>query len=200
MPPEGGTRPGILPGCPSLGRGNREAEVGCEPRTFRPRPVSPSLGLIRWAQSPSFRQPYVLLEPKLHCFREIHSFAYQFGFCETLTWNPAESPVCDVFRQLNVLHQAASCSSCYDIRDIAIHVAENSSTAHDRFRPSWGSSGRRSPRVSVNLMFYLNPNCTHFDKPTHLQIDFVFARDSPGTQLNLPFVVSPAVEEFSASL
>ncbi|KAG5446305.1 hypothetical protein CSKR_113497 [Clonorchis sinensis] len=24
--------------------------------------------------------------------------------------------------QLNVLHQAASCSSCYDIRDIAIHV------------------------------------------------------------------------------
>ncbi|KAG5450275.1 hypothetical protein CSKR_103122 [Clonorchis sinensis] len=57
-----------------------------------------------------------------------------------------------------MLHQAASCSSCYDIRDIAIHVytycttrkvAENSSTAHDRFRPSWGSSGRRSARVSV---------------------------------------------------
>ncbi|KER24667.1 hypothetical protein T265_07715 [Opisthorchis viverrini] len=53
------------------------------------------------------------------------------------------------FRQLNVLHQAASCVSCYDIRNIAIHVysyctthevAENSSTAHDdRFRPSWGS-------------------------------------------------------------
>ncbi|KER30578.1 hypothetical protein T265_13161, partial [Opisthorchis viverrini] len=38
-------------------------------------------------------------------------------------------------------------------------VAENSSTAHDRFRPSWGSSGRRSPRVCVNLMFYLNSNC-----------------------------------------
>ncbi|KAG5448296.1 hypothetical protein CSKR_110455, partial [Clonorchis sinensis] len=69
-------------------------------------------------------------------------------------------PFFDVFRQLNVLHQAASCSSCYDIRDIAIHVAENSSTTHDRFRPSWGSSGRRSPRVSVNLMFYLNPNWT----------------------------------------
>ncbi|KAG5445639.1 hypothetical protein CSKR_104830, partial [Clonorchis sinensis] len=46
----------------------------------------------------------------------------QFGFCERLTWNPAESPVCDVFRQLNVLHQAASCSSCYDIRDIVIHA------------------------------------------------------------------------------
>ncbi|KER31081.1 hypothetical protein T265_02642 [Opisthorchis viverrini] len=35
-------------------------------------------------------------------------------------------------------------------------VSENSSTAHDRFRPFWGSSGRRSPRISVNLMFYLN--------------------------------------------
>ncbi|KAG5445461.1 hypothetical protein CSKR_103727 [Clonorchis sinensis] len=42
-------------------------------------------------------------------------------FCERLTWNPAESLACDVLRQLNVLHQAASCSSCYDIRDIAIH-------------------------------------------------------------------------------
>ncbi|KAG5450054.1 hypothetical protein CSKR_103288 [Clonorchis sinensis] len=68
-----------------------------------------------------------------------------------------------------------------------MHVAENSSTAHDRFRPSWGSSGRRSPRVSVNLMFYLNPNWTVFEKYTHLHINLVFARDSPGTQLNLPF-------------
>ncbi|KAG5453326.1 hypothetical protein CSKR_104399, partial [Clonorchis sinensis] len=34
-------------------------------------------------------------------------------------------------------------------------VAESSSTAHDRFLPSWGSSGRSSPPVSVNLMFYL---------------------------------------------
>ncbi|KAG5454737.1 hypothetical protein CSKR_114342 [Clonorchis sinensis] len=46
----------------------------------------------------------------------------QICFCERLAWNPAESLVCDVFRQLNVLHQSASCSSCYDIRDIAIHV------------------------------------------------------------------------------
>ncbi|KAG5452616.1 hypothetical protein CSKR_100444, partial [Clonorchis sinensis] len=60
--------------------------------------------------------------------------------CEILTWNPAASPVCDVSRQLNVLHQAVSCSSCYDIRDIAIHVAETSPTTHDRFHPSWGSS------------------------------------------------------------
>ncbi|KER27590.1 LOW QUALITY PROTEIN: hypothetical protein T265_13764 [Opisthorchis viverrini] len=51
-------------------------------------------------------------------------------------------------------------------------VAENSSTAHDRFRPSWGSSGRHSSRVSVNLMIYVNPNWTVFEKYTHLQINY----------------------------
>ncbi|KAG5441571.1 hypothetical protein CSKR_111421 [Clonorchis sinensis] len=74
------------------------------------------------------------------------------------------------------------CSSCYDIRDIAIHVhtqctthkvAENYSTAHDRFWPSWSSSGRCSPRVSVNLMFYLKLNWTDFDKHTHFRINLV---------------------------
>ncbi|KER19918.1 hypothetical protein T265_11422 [Opisthorchis viverrini] len=48
-------------------------------------------------------------------------------------------------------------------------VVENSSTAHDQFHPSWGSSGRRSPRVSVNLMLYLKPNCTKLGKYTHLR-------------------------------
>ncbi|KAG5450571.1 hypothetical protein CSKR_101735 [Clonorchis sinensis] len=105
--------------------------------------------------------------------REIHSFANQFGFCERLTWNPTEFPIFDASRQLNMLYQAASCSSCYDIRDIAIHVAEDSSAAHDRFRPSWGSSGRRSLRVSVNLMFCVHPNLTDCDKYTHLQINLV---------------------------
>ncbi|KAG5454532.1 hypothetical protein CSKR_104886 [Clonorchis sinensis] len=51
----------------------------------------------------------------------------------------------------------------------AHQIAENSSTAHDRLRPSWGSSGTCSPRVSVNLMFYLNPNWTDFEKYTNLQ-------------------------------
>ncbi|KAG5447289.1 Heat shock cognate 71 kDa protein [Clonorchis sinensis] len=37
MPPEGSTRAEVLPGCPSLDRGSREAEVGFEPRTFRSR-------------------------------------------------------------------------------------------------------------------------------------------------------------------
>ncbi|KAG5448032.1 hypothetical protein CSKR_106597 [Clonorchis sinensis] len=58
-------------------------------------------------------------------------------------------------------------------------VAENSLTAHDRFRPSWGSSGRRSPRVFVNLMFYLNPNWTEFENYTNLQINLVFRETHP---------------------
>ncbi|KAG5453516.1 hypothetical protein CSKR_112261 [Clonorchis sinensis] len=51
--------------------------------------------------------------------QEIPSSANQFGFCERLTWNPAESLVCDDFRQLNVLHQAASCSSWWKLGDCA---------------------------------------------------------------------------------
>ncbi|GAA56038.1 homeobox protein SMOX-3 [Clonorchis sinensis] len=41
-----------------------------------------------------------------------------------------------------------------------------------------GVTGRRSPRVSVNLMFYLNPNWTDFEKYTNLQINLVFTGDS----------------------
>ncbi|KER22284.1 hypothetical protein T265_14888, partial [Opisthorchis viverrini] len=48
-------------------------------------------------------------------------------------------------------------------------VVEISSTAHDRFHPSWGASSRRSPQVSFNLMFYLKPNCMKLEKYTHLQ-------------------------------
>ncbi|KER30240.1 hypothetical protein T265_03295 [Opisthorchis viverrini] len=57
-----------------------------------------------------------------------------------------------------------------DDNRFGVSVAENSSTAHDWFRPSWGSSGRRSPRVSVNLMFYLNLNWTVFERYTLLRI------------------------------
>ncbi|KAG5441027.1 hypothetical protein CSKR_101255 [Clonorchis sinensis] len=53
-------------------------------------------------------------------------------------------------------------------------VAEKSSTAHHRFRPSWGSSGRHSARVSINLMFYLKSDCTNLAKYTHLQTNLVF--------------------------
>ncbi|KER33519.1 hypothetical protein T265_00633 [Opisthorchis viverrini] len=40
-------------------------------------------------------------------------------------------------------------------RETTHKPTENSSTAHYRFRPSWGSSGGRSSRVSFNLVLYL---------------------------------------------
>ncbi|KAG5449651.1 hypothetical protein CSKR_104117 [Clonorchis sinensis] len=58
-------------------------------------------------------------------------------------------------------------------------VAENSSTAHDRFHSAWGSSGRRSSRVPVNLMFYLKPNCTNLVNYTQLQTNFVLRETHP---------------------
>ncbi|KER29696.1 LOW QUALITY PROTEIN: hypothetical protein T265_13309 [Opisthorchis viverrini] len=64
------------------------------------------------------------------------------------------------------------------IKETTHRVAEISSKVHDWFRPSWSSSGRRSPRVSINLMFCLNPAWTVFEKYTHLQISSVFTRDS----------------------
>ncbi|KER24210.1 hypothetical protein T265_08057 [Opisthorchis viverrini] len=72
--------------------------------------------------SPSFRQPRILLETKLHEISEYTLICKLIWFFERLTWNPAESLVYDVLRQLNVLHQAASCFSRYDIRYIAIHI------------------------------------------------------------------------------
>ncbi|KER29254.1 LOW QUALITY PROTEIN: hypothetical protein T265_13411 [Opisthorchis viverrini] len=54
---------------------------------------------------------------------EIHSLICKLIWSfERLIWNPAESLVCGVLRQLNVLHQAASCFSRYDIRDIAMNL------------------------------------------------------------------------------
>ncbi|KER20379.1 hypothetical protein T265_15326, partial [Opisthorchis viverrini] len=57
----------------------------------------------------------------------------------------------------------ASCSQQSLIKETTNKAAENASTAHNRFRPSSGSSGRRSPRLSGNLIFYLNQNWTVFE-------------------------------------
>ncbi|KAG5452134.1 hypothetical protein CSKR_112549 [Clonorchis sinensis] len=47
----------------------------------------------------------------------------QIWLCERFIRNPAGSLVCDVSRQLNVLHQTPSCLIWHDIRGIAIHVS-----------------------------------------------------------------------------
>ncbi|KER25714.1 hypothetical protein T265_06887 [Opisthorchis viverrini] len=50
----------------------------------------------------------------------------QIWFFGRLIWNSAESLVCGVFKQMSVLHQATSCFSCYDIREIVIHLVHYS--------------------------------------------------------------------------
>ncbi|KAG5452611.1 hypothetical protein CSKR_100448 [Clonorchis sinensis] len=65
----------------------------------------------------------------------------------------------------------AGLKSHWSAHTTSANVVENSS--YDQFGSSWGSSGRRSPRVSVKLMFYLNPNWTDFDKYTHSQTNLV---------------------------
>ncbi|GAA52079.1 hypothetical protein CLF_107310 [Clonorchis sinensis] len=46
------------------------------------------------------------------------------------------------------------------------------------FNPLWAdSSSRDSPPVSLNLMLYLNPNCTKLVKYTHMHTNLIFLRD-----------------------
>ncbi|KAG5454393.1 hypothetical protein CSKR_107224 [Clonorchis sinensis] len=121
-----------------------------------------------------------------------------------LTCNPPDSLSPDLLRQLNVLRQAASCFTSYNIPNIAIHSIDvgnhlkrnpaqslvydvlkqlnmphqaASRFTHDRFRPFWGSSDRRSPRVSINLMFYLNPDESQKERdlpPPHASVGTIF--------------------------
>ncbi|KER32763.1 hypothetical protein T265_12751, partial [Opisthorchis viverrini] len=49
-----------------------------------------------------------------------------------------------------------------------LNVSENFSIVRDRFNYSWGSSDKRILQVSINLLYYLNPNCTKHDSYTHL--------------------------------
>ncbi|KER21211.1 hypothetical protein T265_10419 [Opisthorchis viverrini] len=70
--------------------------------------------------------------------------------------------------------------------------ADNSSIAHDRFCPSWISSG------SVNQRFDLNPNCTEFDSYPHLHTDLVLKGNSPACFLDANYPFSPRVNICSA--
>ncbi|KER28564.1 hypothetical protein T265_04611 [Opisthorchis viverrini] len=88
-------------------------------------------------------------------------------------WNSASEKVGCLVRKIWPGLQALS------IKQTTHKVAENSSTAYGRFHPSWDSSSRCSSRVSVNPMFYSNPNWTVFQKYTHLQITFyVFTKET----------------------
>ncbi|KER27868.1 hypothetical protein T265_13700, partial [Opisthorchis viverrini] len=50
--------------------------------------------------------------------------------------NPGESLFCDVTRQLNVLHKAASCFNCYDIRNtryMQLNVLHQAASCFSRY-------------------------------------------------------------------
>ncbi|KER29032.1 hypothetical protein T265_04220 [Opisthorchis viverrini] len=130
LPPEESTMAGILPGCPSLYKGSREAEVGFEPRTFR-------------SSSRIYLSAYLPHHPE-----EAQGLRYCHG-----AQGAVEIPSSDS----NQGPSGQLGNKEHNITETTHKIAENSSIAHDRFRPSWGSSGGLSPRVSVNLMFYLDP-------------------------------------------
>ncbi|KAG5441877.1 hypothetical protein CSKR_106323 [Clonorchis sinensis] len=81
--------------------------------------------------------------------------SYKYTYLQislVFTGGSSESLVYAVL-QLSVLHNGRLMFQLYIFTKETIHkVAESSLTAHDRFGPSWGSSGRRSPRVSVNQL------------------------------------------------
>ncbi|KER23871.1 LOW QUALITY PROTEIN: hypothetical protein T265_14538 [Opisthorchis viverrini] len=89
---------GILPGCPSLDMGSREAKVAENSLTAHDRFRS------FWGSSVQYRslcKPYVPLETKLHDISEYTLIRKLIWFFERFTWNPAESLAFDVSRQLN---------------------------------------------------------------------------------------------------
>ncbi|KAG5451188.1 hypothetical protein CSKR_102638 [Clonorchis sinensis] len=67
------------------------------------------------------------------------------------TGDSNESLVYDIL-QLNVLHKGRLMFQLYIfIRQTSHKVVENSLTAHDRFRPSWGSSAQFGFRYNILL-------------------------------------------------
>ncbi|KER20629.1 hypothetical protein T265_10866 [Opisthorchis viverrini] len=105
----------------------------------------PSLKLISDEQSPSFRQPinerFSLVSHENQTDLQISAVSHDENM---LSLNVSQPDM--------ETHDNKT-----DSKETTHEVAENSSTAHDWFRPSSSSSGRLSPQVSVNLMSYLNP-------------------------------------------
>ncbi|KER20019.1 hypothetical protein T265_11339 [Opisthorchis viverrini] len=69
-----------------------------------------------------------------------------------------------------------SCVDKYRLRGPRPQDVTNEWLVAENSRPSWGSSGRHRPRVSVNLMSYLKPNRTKLAEYTHLQANLLSDR------------------------
>ncbi|KAG5441160.1 hypothetical protein CSKR_102745 [Clonorchis sinensis] len=118
------TRPPPL-GFPCLGLGKLAvSQPSCFPR------VAWQLGTERVLQlnSSSIRN-LAPITTQLAACSGFHAFKRTFALPPDIQTKPHFDPRNSVYYcslkqngQLNVLHQAASCSSCYDIRDIAINI------------------------------------------------------------------------------
>ncbi|KER27408.1 hypothetical protein T265_05516 [Opisthorchis viverrini] len=153
MPPEGSTRGGILPGCPSLDRGNRDEEVGFEPRTFR----SVTSRSNHWVIS-TLQQRRIVPRRNILLIELLKKPTTSLIIDEKFTWDALESPV----KTRAISYTEENLPQDFETFPLLKEhgVKEDPSTTHERLHPSWDSSVRRSPRVSLNLMLYLNPKWT----------------------------------------
>ncbi|KAG5441132.1 hypothetical protein CSKR_102768, partial [Clonorchis sinensis] len=144
---------------------------------------------------------------------------------ERFSWVPGEFHPFEtklLGRQLNVLHQAASCFGCYDIRDIAIHQLKHKAAWCSTFCCLETSQTRDSARLSVSqnqidlqmrVFIEISPIWVQAHFPSFRQPyilletklrenseihslanKFGFSGDLPGTQLNLSFQRFQATE------
>ncbi|KER23623.1 hypothetical protein T265_08524 [Opisthorchis viverrini] len=116
-------------------------------------------------------QPYLVMSPSRHS--EDHAVLILEG--DTFVQDVASI---DVYASWYSAKRKATKSQHIQNHKTTHKVDEYSSTAHDRFHPSWDSLGRRSFRDVVNLMFYLKPNWTDFDKCTQSHYKLFFTSDS----------------------
>ncbi|KAG5442221.1 hypothetical protein CSKR_100193 [Clonorchis sinensis] len=181
IPPEGGTRAGILPGYPSLDRRNRDAEVEQHIHSFTTRfgftrdssgtqlnlsfvmfpgdilnigATETSGGLVQHIQLPGYITnerfrwvPGRLMFQLLRYSRFRDTCTY--GYVLLLSSNKGNG-------SLDTDSKATDEEYIFLMEQTTHNVAETLSTPQHQFRPSLGSSGGCIPRVSVNLLFYLD--------------------------------------------
>ncbi|KAG5453643.1 hypothetical protein CSKR_111574 [Clonorchis sinensis] len=103
---------------------------------------------------------------------------------DIFNWDPGQSPL----RKETTHKFAENPSTAHNRFRPARQVAENCSTAHDRFRPSSsGSSGRRSPRVSVNLMEHEAPGAAHSVAWKHHKQEIQLGSRAPPVKLAITY-------------
>ncbi|KER33118.1 hypothetical protein T265_12694, partial [Opisthorchis viverrini] len=109
-------------------------------------------------------------------FQAIHSFAISHIVPTETCLCAAHSAVKYHKREIQLSRRATWMS--VNRRNTLLQRLPKNPAAHGRFRPSWGSSGRRSLGASVNGMFHLKQNWTCFDKYSHVNTNLIWTGHS----------------------